>query len=470
MTIITVVLLLAGIWAWSPFALALDVFITDRDVSHIAINVPGSQTGYCKAVSVPVHLTLEDMIERVLCNNPQLRQVWANAKAQAAEVGVKRSAYLPKLNAGSGFINGVNDTVYDQRQDYARHGKQRRFESILSFSWVLFDFGRREAALQNAQHLLIAANANQDQQLQEAFVLAAQLYYDALAAQGRQIAASKVAAMAAENLRAADAKYAAGAAALSDRLQAQTAYSQASLNEVRSEGVSQHAKGSIALLMGLPPHTSFKLAGNLSRRPDTGFGDGVDDLLDQAKRNHPSLIAAKARREAARSVINESKAAGRPSISFIANLSDVRTNQSMEYNGDIRVRDNSVGLQLNIPLFEGFERTYQVRKARSHFEASEAELSYIEQRVSLQLWDNYQMLGVETRSLERSADWVDQSKQALEVTQGRYRSGVGNMIEILNALNAYASAEQQHINSLSSWQLARLKLAENLGRLGFWAL
>ena len=97
-------------------------------------------------------------------------------------------------------------------------------------------------------------------------------------------------------------------------------------------------------------------------------------------------------------------------------------------------------------------------------------MSDVEQRISIDLWGNYQALITETRSLERTADWVDQSNQALEVVQGRYQSGVGSMIELLNALTAYATAEQQHINALNSWQMARLKLAASLGRLGFWAL
>ncbi|MCY1439621.1 efflux transporter, outer membrane factor (OMF) lipoprotein, NodT family [compost metagenome] len=125
---------------------------------------------------------------------------------------------------------------------------------------------------------------------------------------------------------------------------------------------------------------------------------------------------------------------------------------------------------MNIPLFEGFERNYQVRGAQAKFETSKAELSDVEQRISIELWANYQTLNIETRSLEKTAEWVEQSSQALQVVQGRYRSGVGNMIELLNALTAYATAEQQHINTLNSWQLSRLKLAASLGRLGFWAL
>lgn len=465
----TVVACLCAFSEWG-LAVGLDVLATERTVAQTATQPIDRTPGACESSPVAARLTLEDMIERVLCHDPQARLNWANARAQAAYVGVRQSAYLPRLNASSGITTGRNDTNYDQREEYSGRSHKSQVDHRLALSWVLFDFGRRDAALRNARQLLVAANANQDEQLQQTFILAAQLYYDTLAAQNSQIAATRVAALAAENLKAASAKHDAGAAALSDRLQAEAAYSQAALNEVRSNGALVNAKGLIALRMGLAPQTPLELAGSLAQRPDTRFVKDIDELLEQAKQDHPSLIAAKARLNAAKATIDESKAEGRPTLSFVANASDVQLNQSMAFNGDSRTRDNNIGLQLNIPLFEGFERTYQVRDAQARLEAREAEVSDVEQRISIDLWGNYQTLITETRSLEKTAEWVEQSNQALEVVQGRYRSGVGSMIELLNALTAYATAEQQHINALNSWQMARLKLAASLGRLGFWAL
>lgn len=446
-----------------------DPFSTLRDVSSAAINSDGMALP-CDPQPLPKLLALEDMIVRVLCHDPRSRQAWAIAKAQAALVGEKQSAYLPRLNGSSSFSSGRSTTNYEQQGGYVSSGHRRQFDNRLTLSWVLFDFGQRETALRNARHLLIAANANQDRQLQETFELAAELYYEALAAQRSEVAASQVTALAAENLKAASAKFEAGAAAQSDRLQAQTAYSQASLAEIRAKGELSNSKGFIALHMGFSPQTPIQLAGNLSRRPDTHFIKSIDELLDLARRDHPSLIAAKAKLNAADALIDESRAAGRPTLSLVANIGDVQTHQSMELNGDNHARDNSLSLQLNIPLFEGFERSYQLRGARAQREASEAELWSVEQQVSLELWSHYQELNIETRALEKTAEWVDQAQQALQVEQGRYRSGVGSMIELLNALTAYATAEQQHINSLRRWQVARLKLAASLGRLGFWSL
>jgi outer membrane protein len=395
---------------------------------------------------------------------------WANAKAQAALIGVSESSYLPRLNGSIGISSGRNVSDYEQRPELSSKGKQQQTTNRLSLSWVLFDFGRREAALSSARQLLVAANSTQDATLQNSFALAAQLYYNALSAQRSLIASTEVEALASENLKAADAKYKAGAAALSDRLQAQTAYSQARLGQVRNAGALRNATGIIALRMGISPDTPFKLAGNLTPLPDTHFVKTIDELLKQARQDHPALIAAQAKVKAAEAILEERRAAGKPTLSLAADISETQSNRSQALNGDRSERDRTIGLQLNIPLFEGFERTYQIRNAQARLEASRAELIDAEQIILVDLWPNYQALSIETLSLKRTGELVAQSRQSLEVVQGRYRSGVGSMIELLNTLTSYASAEEQHIRALNNWQISRLKLAANLGRLGFWTL
>ncbi|WP_318669619.1 TolC family protein [Pseudomonas aeruginosa] len=491
--------LLCGLLGLVPGAAAYepDVFGTAGQVAGQAVYDLGGSGLPCRGGPPPTELSLEEAIERILCHDPQTRLGGGPGHGRAgprgggapppppppppppappppppppAQVGIGKSAYLPRLDGRLDASRGYSDMDYRDAPYLSGDGHRHRRGASLQLSWELFDFGRRSAALRNAQQLLLAANASQDATLQNTFALAAQAYYDALAAQRSLAASRQVAELAAQNLEAADAKYRAGAAALSDRLQAQTALSQASLAQVRDEGTLSNALGVIALRMGLAPDTPLRLSGELEAQPDTGFVKAIDEMLAEARREHPALLAAQARLKAAAASVEESRAAGRPSLALSANLARSQSDQAMAFNGDTRERDRSIGLQLNIPLFEGFERTYQVRNALARREASEAELADTEQQVSLEVWSNYQSLSVETRSLARTRELVEQSRQSLEVVQGRYRSGVGSMIELLNALTAYASAEDQHIRALGNWQTSRLRLAASLGRLGFWSL
>lgn len=464
LTCLTIWLLFGG----APIAAAYEPDVFDTG-SHIAHDLGGGKLS-CLSGVLPAELTLEEAIERMLCHDPQTRLAWANAKVQAAQLGVARSAFLPRLDGSLDGNRGYSEVDYRDFPGQSGDGQRSRRGASLELSWVLYDFGRRSAALRNAQQLLLAANASQEATLQNTFTLAAQAYYDALAAQRSLAASRQVTKLAEQNFKAADAKYKAGAAALSDRLQAQTALSQASLRQTRDEGTLRSTLGVIALRMGQPPDIPLHLASELETLSETDFVKGIDELIAEARREHPALLAAQAKLKAAAAAVTENRAMGRPSLALTANLAHTHNNQSLAFSGDTREFDRSIGLQLKIPLFEGFERTYQVRNALARKEASQMELANTEQQVLLDVWSNYQSLGTETRSLTRTRELVEQSRQSLEVVQGRYRSGVGSMIELLNTLTAYASAEEQHTQALSNWQISRLRLVASLGRLGFWAL
>ncbi|MHC8391260.1 TolC family protein [Pseudomonas sp. MDT2-39-1] len=452
------------------YAFEHDIFATTQSISSQRVQDLDGVSVPCLFAPLPEELSLEETIERILCHDPQTRLAWAEAKAQAARVGISKSAFLPRLDGSVSRYRGNNKTRYDDFPDLSSDGDTLNSTNRLGLNWVLFDFGRRGAALRNAQELLQAANADQNATLQRTFVLAAQVYYEALAAQQSLNISTSVADLAAENLKAADAKYKSGAAALSDRLQAQTAASQARLRQLRDAGHLRKTMGLIALYMGLAPETSLRLNGDLTQLPDVHFVKSVDELLQLARREHPALLAAQSRVIAAEALVDERRAAGRPTIALTANLSRARIDQSEGLYGDTREHGRSIGLELKIPLFEGFERNYQVRNARARAEAEQAELASTEEHISLEVWGSYQSLNVETKSLEQIGELVRQSRQSLEVVQGRYRAGVGSMLELLNALTAYAAAEDQHTQSLNAWQLSRLKLAASLGRLGFWAV
>ncbi|MDV6847757.1 TolC family protein, partial [Pseudomonas aeruginosa] len=259
--------LLCGLLGLVPGAAAYepDVFGTTGQVAGQAVYDLGGSGLPCRGGPPPTE------------HDPQTRLAWANAKAQAAQVGIGKSAYLPRLDGRLDASRGYSDMDYRDAPYLSGDGHRHRRGASLQLSWVLFDFGRRSAALRNAQQLLLAANASQDATLQNTFALAAQAYYDALAAQRSLAASRQVAELAAQNLEAADAKYRAGAAALSDRLQAQTALSQASLAQVRDEGALSNALGVIALRMGLAPDTPLRLSGELEAQPDTGFVKAIDE-------------------------------------------------------------------------------------------------------------------------------------------------------------------------------------------------
>jgi len=439
-----------------------DPLRTTGEVSSNAARMPDATCG--ANVQLPSPLTLLDAVERALCRNPQTRQAWANVKVQAAAVGASRAAYLPTLTAGGSWSKANNRTTYPDFPQADSTLKANSSDVNLNLSWVLYDFGLRAANLENARQLLNAANATQDDTLQTVFLSAVKSFYDAQAGQALLAATTEAEQAAAESFKASEAKYQAGAGTLADKLQAQTSYAQASLKRAQAAGDLQNALGSLAIIMGLRPNTPLTLAALGDAADAPLLQRAVDDLIADAVRTHPKILAAQAQLKAARSQIDAARAEGRPTLSLFAtgDRSDTPITQVSSLQ---TITSRSIGLRLNIPLTDGFSTKYKVRGAEAQVESKEADLANVEQQVMLEVWQSNQALRTETENLKSTEILLRSARQSFEVANGRYKAGVGNILELLKAQSDLANAQQQRILSVTNWQTARLRLAASLGQL-----
>lgn len=446
---------------------APDFVGTETQARRVAFDGMRGMPAACVAGELSDPLPLHEVIERALCHDPTIRQAWAQAGRRAAQLGQRQSANLPKLDAQLGQSSDRAIARNDGRGEPVRDAGRTRTAS-LALSWVLLDFGRRAASVEAARQLLAAAYADQNTALQAALLQAAQLYFAAQASTSRLLAAEQVLALAETNYLAASEKHSAGVAAMSDRLQAQTAFTQAGLRLSRERSALTRIQGEMALRMGFSPGVFIRVAIESIDEAAQDYIEHVDALLDVARQENPALIAARARVRAAEANLDEARAMWRPTLSLTGGYTQVR--RSASAGAGYRRQDGSIGLQLSIPIFRGFEQTYQIREAHEQLAVSRAEFEASQQRIALDVWTQYERLRMETESLRYTDELVKQSRQTLEIVRGRYQSGIGSMTEVLSVMSAYAEAQNLRIDAMTNWQLSRLSLAGSLGRLGVWNL
>lgn len=304
------------------------------------------------------------------------------------------------------------------------------------------------------------------------FFSTAQAYYAVRDAQASVDAAWQTERIAHESLAAARAKHDAGAGTLSDRLQAQTTFRRAVLDRVSAEGNVRTAVGALAVSMGRDANTSMRIVTAEPVSDDHAIAAGVDELINDAKMRQPKLVAARARLAAARANVEVVRAQGRPTISIAGSFT--QNNPSFQQQADSfpisRSHSSKIGIQLTIPLFEGFASGFRVVHAQSQADAQEAELRDTELRVSLDVWRSYQALQADAINLTTSRDLLGDAQHSLDIARGRYKEGVGTFVELLNAQTALADAQKQRVLAVSKWRAARLSLAASLGRLGLWTM
>jgi outer membrane protein len=453
-----------------------DVFNTNSQVSPnpAAPLLQGADANPCSFGAVTVPLQLFDAIERTLCQSPNTRSAWAGVKAAAAVLGVAKAAYLPTLTGSATYGRSHDKTTVDGPQNLFSDYSQNVNSEALQLGWVLYDFGGREAALRNSRQLLTAAQAVQNETLQAAFANTAKDYYAAQAANANVQSAKRIEAAAQKSLDAAVARYKSGVAPVTDQLQAKTASAQAVYARAAAEGNYRMAVGALAVDMNLPPDHPLTLPDlDQGVLPDTQFVVAVHDLVEEAKHSHPSVQAANAQWQAALASVSLTRAQGLPKIGIAGTLE--RSAQPL--NADIGTltypavsKSASIEVTLQVPIFEGFSRSYSIRQAEAVAEQQEAAFHAAEQQVANTVWSSYQTLQTDTENL-RNTEVISQSAgEAFEASQQRYSSGVGNILELLTAQTTLASAEQLRIQAQVDWRTARLQLAASLGKLGMWAV
>ena len=214
----------------------------------------------------------------------------------------------------------------------------------------------------------------------------------------------------------------------------------------------------MANMLGLDANRNVSLVpANTTAMPNDFEGD-INALIEEARQRRPDLLAAAAQVKAAEASADAARAAGRPTISLTASAN--------QYNiTGIDSHSSTVGVNLSVPIFSGFATTYQVRAAEAQVDVKNAQLDQLRSQVSLDVWTAYQNLTTATQSLRTTADLLESAEQSARVALGRYKAGVGSILDVLNAQSALASARQQRIQSAFNWNISRAAFAQSMGNL-----
>ena len=109
-----------------------------------------------------------------------------------------------------------------------------------------------------------------------------------------------------------------------------------------------------------------------------------------------------------------------------------------------------VGLQLQVPIFQGFAIINSVRSAAAQVESARAALNLQQQIVINEVWNAYYNFRTAVQSLKAADDLVASAKESYDASLARFKSGVGDIVELLNAQSTLAQARAEQVQSRTS--------------------
>jgi outer membrane protein len=395
-------------------------------------------------------LSLPELTELALHNNPRTRQAWYAARAAAAGVGVEQADLLPQITG----------TVLAQRQQVAgQTGNQlpwlTRYGPTVTLSYLLFDFGVQATQVKAAEYLALATALAQNRVLQDVVLQVEQSYYRFLGTEQLVRANELFLKSVSTSLEAAQRRREGGLATVADVYRTETQVAQAQFNLTRSRGELEKARGALASAAGLAVNAKLEVEPLREVPRVREISETLADMLGRAKANRPDLIAAEAQARAARAQADSTAWSHYPTFTLNASTGETH------YNNRPGTETSSISLGVNIPLFTGFNRTYAVRQAEARAAQSEAARDVLFRQTELEVWQSYYDVQTAAGALRTTDVQLRAAQQTAEATLARYQGGFGTLLDLVTAQVEELNARVQRIQSHLDWftAVARLNFA-----------
>lgn len=407
-----------------------------------ALHLPAGAAGFsalpCSPVDLAAPVTLERAAEAALCSHPQALAAAARLVQAEAQVDQADAEFRPRLD----LTVGLEDS-----------NRSHGVRTNVGFSWVLFDFGARDARRSASVLTRHAVALEGDDAVQSVLMGTAERYFDLARAQA-ELDASRQAVEAAEtSLDATRARYEAGVVPRVDVLQAQSRLSQVSLAHTRADAAVAVARARLAQFIGLSAQAPVQIIE--TDMPEQAAPAALDALVAQLA-SHPLMQAARQRESAAESQWQAARLRNKPTISLGASAIHATGGNNPQL---------VAGLTLVVPLTDAGLSQAQVRQAEGALGEARAAAESTRQQVELGIVAAHAELEAARQAARASRDWLVAAEATLEQAEGRYRAGAGLLTDWLDAQAQSQEARQAHASALYTWHQARLALARALGQM-----
>lgn len=398
-------------------------------------------------------LSLAQLSWLALRDNPKTHAAWAQVEAEAALLGQARSAWWPTISLSIPVQRRRTTTA----AGYALP-QQDTASPNLSLSFLIWDFGHRSALIAQAEATLHAQEFNQNETVQAVLYGVQQAYYNLLGQRALLQTYRAALAESRQALTAAEALHRAGRATVSDLYQARAALAQAEANLATAEQTATSDEGALASAVGLPLGAPIRLAGLDLAAPPT-LSRPVNDWLQAALAQNPGLRGAQYQVSAAREGLSAAERNDLPTLSFGADQG------WHAQNGFGPSQQYSIGVTLNVPLFTGFQHTYQVAQARAQLAQARATLDDTANTTRLAVWQAYYAFRSATLALPSARAQEENAAKALAAVEAQYRVGLATMQDLLTAQSTLTSARVAVLRDAINSYLALAGLSSAVGSL-----
>ncbi len=394
-----------------------------------------------------VPLTLSQCIDRALKSHPDLTA--AEGTVESRRAAVSQAAVGSRLTAGA-------RTGYSQSERVRGDGESRgNWSNDLSLSQKIYDWGKTATDVKGAR--LSAQSAEKRAwRTRETVVADVRSAYYALNKAQRDAAVQRERLGNYEKrLEWAKTYYSVGTKAKIEVTKAETDLANARLALIRAQSLTEQSKARLASAMGDPALEIESVQDELEFVP---WDIPLAEALKRAAAQRADLAEEDLRVKRAENDVKSARLTAAPSLNATAGY----------HFGGSGYDDGAqwtAGVALSWPLGDGGETKARVAQAQADLKVAAARREKLAQTVVLDVRTAWQSLRESAESVTAARAAEREARENLNLALGRYRAGVGTSLEVSDAVDSCASAQNAVAASLYNHKEARLSLEKAMGEV-----
>ncbi len=437
-----------------------------------------AQPGGAQPPEAQGKLTLNQAIEIALKNHPAIKESKENVAAAQAQVGVSRANYFPQVRYTDNYFYGTtvaSATTGSVSSLLASGGPSGSISAPSGTSagatlntnpghfyihrfaanQLIYDFGKTPGQVGQSKANFEATRQDLANTRQQVALDAKSAYYGYLATKAAVKVSEENVRLNRELVRQAEGFYKVGVRARIDVTKAEANLYNAESDLITAKNSFQVAQVTLMTALGLKSWPFSEVEGGLDFQP---LKMSLAEAKEQSFTARPELVKNQFQQEAGKQGVRVARSGYYPTLSSQAIYG---------WQGADRPLVDSwyVGVGVNMPLFEGLATKYSVQQAKSNLRAAEANYEVLQQNVNKEVEQFYLDVQAAAERIRSTAKARESAQENWRLADGRYRAGVGNIIEVTDAQVQYFQSDLAHIRALYDYKTAQARLDKAVGKV-----
>ena len=407
---------------------------------------------------------LLDTYHAAQANDPVIAAAYASQQAGQEKSSQGRALLMPSVNLSANST--LNDTNIQYRPAqppffmggnyrYNSHGYNVNLVQPLyrQQNWLAYSESELQVAIAEAQYKVAE---------QELVLRTAQAYFDVLIAEDGVLLAQAQKTAIDEQLGQAKRNFEVGSATITDTHEAQARFDLTGAQEIAAQNNLEIKRRVLQQLTNSMPGHLKRLEGAL--KLEAPQPADMEKWIADAQNSNPQLAIAQANSQLTEKEVTRNRGGHYPTVDLVANYGQTYANGGTFGLGS-DTRNTNIGVQLNMPLFQGGAVNSKWREAEANHERAQQELESARRNVTLQTSQAYFGVVNGMAQVQALQQALTSSTSVLEATKTGQEVGVRTNLDVLNAQQQLYATRRDLYQAEYNYLTSKLRLKAAVGTL-----